>query len=270
MVTRPAFPEVQWNRPWLEPFATLGTEIADSAKWRDALNAAACRSSTVSESGNGIRFVPQAFLPKGTAYESHIFATGQVPTRDNLHDFFNALVWLTFPLLKRRLNRLQANALLEQVSMPTSVEATHGTGRGAVRDAATLFDESGAIFISSEPKITAAWHRRDWSSLFVENRSGFGRCWSVCLFGHALMEKLVDPFKSITAHAVTMEVTDQYFFTLPVAHRLAILDRRVSESFANTVDKKTFNPLPLAGLPGWFENQDAAFYADRRVFRPLR
>jgi hypothetical protein len=42
------------------------------------------------------QFIPQEDLPEGVAYEAHISATGNVPTRENLHDFFNALVWLTF------------------------------------------------------------------------------------------------------------------------------------------------------------------------------
>jgi hypothetical protein len=45
---------------------------------------------------------------RGTAYEEFIGATGCVPTRDNLHDFFNGLVWQSFPLVKRQLSALQA------------------------------------------------------------------------------------------------------------------------------------------------------------------
>ena len=46
-----------------------------------------------------VRFVPHESRPRGEAYEAFIARTGCVPTRDNLHDLFNALVWLTFPLL---------------------------------------------------------------------------------------------------------------------------------------------------------------------------
>ena len=55
-----------------------------------------------------MRFVPQSFLPAGQAYEQFIFETGTVPTRDNLHDFFNGLCWLRFPKTKQKLNQLQA------------------------------------------------------------------------------------------------------------------------------------------------------------------
>ena len=61
------------------------------------------------------RFVPQTDLPTGESYEAFIHRTGQVPTRDNLHDFFNGLVWLAFPQAKQRLNQLQAQAMQHQV-----------------------------------------------------------------------------------------------------------------------------------------------------------
>src|SRR5690606_3794161 len=80
-----------------------------------------------------LRFVPQGELPEGVAYESHIFETGCVPTRGNLHDFFNGLIWLRFPRTKQRLNQLQGAEI---------AAAGVGAVRGRVRDALTLFDEN--------------------------------------------------------------------------------------------------------------------------------
>jgi len=31
-----------------------------------------------------------------------------------------------------------------------------------------------------------------------------------------------------------------------------------------------FTPLPILGVPGWWEQQDEGFYADTGVFRPKR
>ncbi|WP_146608015.1 DUF3025 domain-containing protein, partial [Burkholderia multivorans] len=59
----------------------------------EALNDALRDGARVTGRGKPLRFVPQAELPPGIAYETHIAATGRVPTRHNLHDFFNALVW---------------------------------------------------------------------------------------------------------------------------------------------------------------------------------
>src|SRR5256885_7318982 len=59
------------------------------------------------------RFVPQHDLPEGTAYEQFIFETRCIPTRDNLHDFFNGLIWLRWPALKdRKSTRLNSSHLV--------------------------------------------------------------------------------------------------------------------------------------------------------------
>ncbi len=60
-----------------------------------------------------------------------------MPTRDNLHDFFNGLAWLHFPQAKRCLNELQA-AEIDQ-------RRRGRPPRGPLRDALTLFDENGAV-----------------------------------------------------------------------------------------------------------------------------
>ena len=40
---------------------------------------------------------------------------------------------------------------------------------------------------------------------------------------------------------------------------------------AEVLATKPFVPLPMLGVPGWWSaNEDAAFYADAEVFRPLR
>ena len=106
-----------------------------------ALNAHAASLGLVNHAGLPLRFVPQAALPAGVAYEAHIGATGCVPTRDNLHDFFNGLVWQTFPLIKRALNALQAAQI---------AAAGVARVRGPARDAATIFDENAALLVVRE------------------------------------------------------------------------------------------------------------------------
>jgi hypothetical protein len=71
------------------------------------------------------------------AYEAFIHAQRCVPTRDNLHDFFNGLVWLHWPQLKLQMNRLQAAEI---------ASAGVGARRGPLRDALTVLDENGAVW----------------------------------------------------------------------------------------------------------------------------
>jgi len=136
--------------------------------------------------------VPQADLPDGVAYESHIFATGRVPTRDNLHDAFNALIWLHFPATKALLNRLQAEAIARDGVLPV---------RGGLRDAATLFDENAVLFLTEDAGLAQALQGFAWRTLFITARPAWGNTCGVMPFGHALLEKLTQPYKAVTAHA---------------------------------------------------------------------
>ncbi len=207
-----------------------------------------------------VRFVSQADLPDGVAYESHIHATGCVPTRDNLHDFFNALCWMRFPCTKRVLNRLQAAA----IDATGGVKAT----RGPLRDALTLFDENALLLQAPDP-LWQALQARDWTCLFVTLRPHWAQATAVT-FGHALTEKLVTPYKSITAHVLRLPVPAH----LPPdsgqgAHPWdAWLAAQLTPEWLAT---KPFTPLPVLGIPGWWPaNDDPMFYADTEVFRPPR
>jgi hypothetical protein len=204
----------------------------------DALNAARA------DSEDGPEFVAQSALPAGEAYEAFIARTHCVPTRDNLHDLFNGLVWLEFVRTKRRLNELQAAQI-----------ATHGIAgtRGAVRDALTLFDENAAILMAPD-EVVQRLRQRDWRELFVMNRAQWSSV-QLVIFGHALLEKLLQPRKSITAHVwVVDELHDAAIAASLTVPRL---------------NSRTFMALPVLGVPGWWSaNDDPAFYEDAAVFRP--
>ena len=187
---------IDWEAPWLHGLRDIG-------KSTDHDRTAAGFSAPVALNANGnapVRFVPQSALPDGTAYEQFIFDTGCVPTRENLHDFFNGLVWLHFPQTKRRLNQLQAATI-----------AADGVGavRGPLRDALTLFDENGALLAAPDP-LWQALVARDWQRLFIDLRALWSEA-QLTLFGHALLEKLVVPRKPITAHGgLNSEVQQQH------------------------------------------------------------
>ena len=131
------FPEIDWTRPWYDTVRPA-FESLQPGPFVPAFNANAARLELVNHAGQAIRFVPQADLPEGVAYEAFIGATGCVPTRANLHDFFNGLVWQTFPRIKRELNALQAAQI---------AQAGVGKSRGPARDAATIFDENAALLV---------------------------------------------------------------------------------------------------------------------------
>ncbi|WLI88748.1 DUF3025 domain-containing protein [Massilia sp. R2A-15] len=257
-------PEIDWGRPWYDAvrpaFERLDFAGGDLIA---AFNAGA--GGLHNAAGQPLRFVPQAELPEGRAYEEFIGATGCVPTRENLHDFFNALVWLTFPRIKRQLNALQA----AQIAL-----AGVGKSRGAARDAATIYDENSALLVvrdSDEGRaLVDALRGHRWQEAFCQRRAQFGRDAQVWLFGHALMEKLVAPRKAITAHTRVIFAGDDYFALAPEARR-AWIDKHESLALAGEpLDTSCFTPLQVLGVPGWWPGQDDDFYADTSVFRPKR
>lgn len=262
------FDEIDWTRPWLAPYRSLAAPIIQAADWRVALNEHAATMGIANHRGLPIHFVPQASLPHGVAYEAFISATGGVPTRENLHDFFNALVWLSFPRVKVQLNALQA-AEIEKVAKCEINPAGSHVRRGRVRDAATIFDENAALLVVSDEGLIEKFRSHRWHEIFVSQRYVFdGEC-EVWLFGHALMEKLVRPYKAITAHAWPV-IASKSFFSRDRAEKQAWMDEMVARHLERGLSTSDFTPLPVLGIPGWSQGQDASFYADAGVFRPKR
>lgn len=249
---------IDWSLPWFAPWREWGEPTARLALQQhsvaEALNALQARATTTNEPLKDVKFVPQSALPDGQAYEDFIFKTAQVPTRDGLHDFFNGLCWQRFPLAKRRLNQLQAAEIETQ-----GIRAT----RGPVRDALTLFDEN-VVLMHAPDDVWAALQARDWLKLFVDLREQWQQVHLV-LFGHALLEKLVTPYKSITGHVyrVSHDVNP---------HDEVALDAWLVQDLQPAkLATKPYEPLPVLGVPGWWAaNADRAYYEDTHVFRPKR
>ena len=202
-------------------------------------------------SGRAVEFVSQSKLPTDIAYEAFIFSHKRIPTRDNLHDFLNGLCWLRFPQTKLRLNFLQAQEIASQ-----GVNAT----RGSLRDALTLFDEN-VLLLQTSDDLWQALQTRDWTKLFGELRDEWQSA-HIVIFGHALLEKLVAPYKSITAHvfriASDVDAKDDQ----------ALDDWLATKLQPDYLATKPYLPLPVLGIPGWWpENEDLSFYSDTQVFR---
>ncbi len=241
----PELDAIDWSAPWLAPWRPIGEPLARQAREIGlvaALNAAAAAA--------GPRFVAQDDMPQGEAYEAFIARTASVPTRANLHDFFNGLAWLRHPALKRRLNELQAAQI--------AAAAPGRACRGAVRDALTHFDENAAL-LQAPPVLIEALRGRDWQALFVIHRAAWAGA-RLELFGHALLEKLVRPRPAITAHVWV------------VPERVQAMTPWLAETMTTgQLAGKPFLPLPVLGVPGWWTANEAPdFYRDATVFRPAQ
>lgn len=226
---------IDWNRPW---FDTLVPTRREPGSFGDAA-LPVHRQLDALAGGGAPRFVPATVLPPGEAYETQVARTGEVPTRDNLHDLLNGLVWLRCGPLKRRLNALHAAALGRDGV---------GAGRGPLRDALTLFDECGALWDEPDPLLLLlALRERDWQGLFVRHRARW-RHQRLAIVGHGLLEQLATaPRKALTAHVLARDP-------------LALSEAQWAS--------KPFLPLPVLGIPGWWPGQDDPdFYDDPKVFR---
>lgn len=249
----PPFAAINWHAPWLERYAALGEAAAQQvlagATVAQAFNDLVAQGAAPDP---GVRFVPQADLPSGMAYEQFILERAQVPTRDNLHDFFNGLMWLHWPQTKRRMNQIHGAAVQAQ-----GVQAR----RGPLRDALTLLDENAALLVAPAA-LQHALQTRQWQLAFVTLRPLWQQA-QLYPLGHALLEKLVYPRKGITAH----------IYQAPTAIKK---DQSIDTNWAHALQAehlatKPFFPLPVLGIPGWCaENANFYFYDDSMVFRPAR
>ena len=209
--------------------------------------------------GHPIRFVPAETLPV-TAYEEHIYRSGEISTRaDNWHDLCNALVWARLPRVKVAMNTLHHR----------QTDPARPHKRGPVRDALTLFDECGVIVASTNGVFLQRLALRDWS--VFASRSTWKNDVRLLVSGHAILEKCLAPYKSLTAQTLLIQLDGQ----TPLSND-KILIRELDAGLSQMMlageilrSPACLSPLPLMGIPGWWVDgpQDSAFYDDPGVFR---
>lgn len=248
--------QADWTHPWwadLRPnLDALLARVRAGEALPHALNALAEQQHAAQGVDVPVRFVPQSALPDGMAYEQFVFEQKHTPVRENVHDFFHGLMWLQWPRSKARMNALQAQHI-----------AQHGvqSKRGALRDALTILDESGLVLLAPEDVLDDLRERR-WQQALFDKRDVWQHC-ALRLIGHAVYEKLLNPYKSIVAHVWGVPLSDWKHHNL---------DGELAQCLIpDALVPKPFFPLPVLGIPGWWgANMEVGFYADERVFRPLK
>lgn len=218
----------------------------------------------VTRSGKKICFVPiisgkQCIEQK---YESKIYLTGQVQTRTkNWHDFFNALVWQIFPRAKSVLNQLHY-----QVQLVESVNKIKQ--RSVLRDAATLFDESGVIVVSSQNALIQLLRDFEWKLLFWREREAVLSSMLFFVFGHGLYEKALNPYTGMTGKGVIFNV-DETFFDQTLLDQLQSIDLMLESFLLKSLSSNSdLTPIPLLGYPSWVEdNNKEVYYENKKYFR---
>ncbi|MFT4928744.1 MAG: hypothetical protein ACI8WB_004864 [Phenylobacterium sp.] len=217
-------------------------------------------------SGFPVTFRPQddSFDFAGRYYEQVIYESGEVPTRLNgWHDLFGALIWCLLPRTKALLNQLHFQ----------DIEAHGQKKRTAKRNAITLLDECGVILATSNPEFSRQLRDHQWHWGFVDQRHQWGKTVAPFIIGHANYEMLTKPYIGLTGKALFISV-EVDFFTMTLTEQYLILDAKLFALISEAdilKNNQQLSPLPLLGVPGWYEaNEDAAFYDNIEYFRPKR
>ena len=247
-----------------EPLRPLGTGLSDGT-WPtpEQLTAMARNAAIVSGGRQPVRFeaVTTGAAPAAADYEWRCYTEGVVALREGCwHDFFNAAAWVTFPHIKAALNRAHIDALRVQAARQ----------RSRKRDAMTLFDESGVLVLSSNRAVLEGIRSFDWQRVFWQERDTLANTTRFVMVGHALYEKALSPYVGMTGHALLLEMPDTGAWRDGAAW-IAQADARAAKALAGIAEPGDLSPLPVLGVPGWWEaNRDAAFYANTAYFRAGR
>jgi hypothetical protein len=268
---------LNWNRdellasPLFEPLHPVLSQLeCGHFPTLTDLNALRATFDTIMlQSGKPLRFVEQGLGKQAfeAQYEPRCYLSGEVQTRENnLHDLFNALVWLVFPHSKAAINARHYRALTEPASQQESQ-------RGRVRDMATLFDESGVIVASADADLSGLLRDFKWKELFWSHRENVKAALGFYIFGHGLHEKAMRPYIGMTGQGLVLQV-EAAFFSWPLSRRMKHLDERVA-AYLNDPEKcrdtRELTPVPLLGIPGWSaENEQPGYYDNQQYFRPCR
>jgi len=202
-------------------------------------------------------------------YAPRIYLRGEIQTRtENWHDFFQIISWLLFPVSKAAINARHYHAAKHR----NATVNTPGR-RSPIENLLSLFDECGAIIISSAPDLLRNIEDFQWKDLFWHQRSRLQKELSCIVFGHAFNEKLIKPYIGMTANSLLLAVNERWM-QLPQGELLRRIDEKLAGYFMDASRFTTphdLTPFPVLGLPGWHpDNNQEDFYDNTEYFRAQR
>ncbi len=220
-------------------------------------------------SGKKISFIEQAQRRQGsfeTSYEPRIYLHGEVLTRaEHWHDFFNMLMWRSFPKAKATLNALQYADMLHQREKRLKQRTIR-------QNALTQFDECGVIVLASDLAFADLIRQHAWRQLFYVERERLQQALSFIIFGHALFEKALTPYVGLTGKCLIVPVSFERLQG-DILYQQQYVDEYLATYFADNsaLNPKVLSPLPILGVPGWHaENSREKFYDNTDYFRPRK
>lgn len=192
-------------------------------------------------------------------YEPRVYLKKELQTRtQNWHDFFNAMIWLNFPNTKKVLNQLH---YLQAKQRP------QGSNRSTLENRITQFDECGAIIISNRPELLEMVKQHQWQALFIDNQHQFNDNFRCIVFGHAIFEKSLSPYIGMTCHCLLLN--NEAILDQVKQGDYTQLDKYLAQNWSKlaTHNSIKLDPFPILGLPGYWPEQNLAFYQNKSYFR---
>ena len=268
-------PEFAFRSPMYEPLRPLAQKFsAFTDRWPEledyqrVLNALPAPILTLN--GAALKIVKQDDKPR--CFEEHyaprIYLTGEIQTRTaNWHDFFQYLTWFIFPKTKAVINAIHIPAAKQRLA-----EGIDPGRRTPIENTLSLFDEGGAVILSSDESLLQLIRNFRWKTLFWERRDEVASKLQCVTFGHAMYEKGLAPYIGMTANCILLTV-DESFFSKTGPERLNWLDDRLAAIFSAREyrEPKDLSPFPILGLPGWDpHNACETYYDNTGYFRSGR
>jgi len=255
-------------RPWAGHFSGFDQwpELDDYQHLLDSLS-----EPIRLESGKPLCIVPQDGRPE--EFEQHyaprMYLTGEIQTRrNNWHDFFQYLTWFVFPRTKAAINAMHIPKA--QVRIVAGIERGRRT---PIENMLSLFDEGGAIVLSSDETLLKLIREFRWKELFWRRRGEVQEKLQCISFGHALYEKALLPYVGMTANCILLYV-EEPFLQLPLNERLHWLDEHLAALLRRGLEYREpqdLQPFPILGMPGWdAANSTESYYDNTEYFRPGR
>lgn len=134
---------------------------------------------------------------RDSLYDARIDALGLLPTRAaNYHDFFNAMVWLTFPQAKAAIAARQ-HAIWKRELAPSFAQLP--SRRTREQDALAMLDEGGLLVATPR-----ALHDRTRAACEAGDAAGLDARVRTFVFGHALHEHMVSSDAAIRANPIVV------------------------------------------------------------------
>jgi hypothetical protein len=187
----------------------------------------------------------RAPIDPGALYDARIDVEGWVPTRArSWHDFFNALVWATFPASKRAFHARQHRAI--SARLDGSMRALPGR-RTRELDGLAILDEGGLLLLCASERAVEVAQALEVRDVELVSRVIGGGDAVALPFGHALYESLLAPRPApIWAMVALLPCPSP----LPPGNdeRISLTDTRLAAAIAEPAsfaDPEAFRSLPL-------------------------